>query len=146
MMRRIAAGLLFAAVLAGGIRASVLRLLLPPHRPPDAPAPAGGIDRKPLRFENDPAPAELLRFFETIRANTRRGERVGLLMAAPYSGFSYVYWRANYVLAGRVILPPIDLVAPEDADVIAVWRSPFGDPRYEIVRADADSALLRRRR
>lgn len=146
MMRTIAAGLLFAALLAAGFRVSIVRLLLPPHRPPSVPGPVDGVDRKPLRFRNDPVPAEVLQFFETVRAQTKRGERVGILMAAPYSGFSYAYWRGSYVLAGRTVLVPMDMVAPEDADVVALWKSGWGDPRYDLVWSDASSAILRRRR
>lgn len=144
MMRRVVAGLLFAAILAGGMRASILRLLLPPHRPPDLAGPIGGVDREPLRLKNDPTPPELLQFFAFVRARTEKGERVGLMFGAPYQGFSYTYWRARYELAGRTVLPPMDLVSPEDADVLALWRTGYGDPRYDVVFADSNSAIARR--
>ena len=143
MMRRVAAGLLLAALFAGGVRVSILKLLLPPHRPPDTPAPPGGIDRKPLRFANDPVPDDLLRFLERVRADTKPGEQVAVLMEAPHSGWTYAYWRANYVLSGRRVLPPIEW--DTTPDVIALWRTGWGDPRYDIVWSDANSALLRRK-
>jgi hypothetical protein len=146
MMRRVVAGLLFAAILAGGMRASILRLLLPPHRPPDVPGPIGGVDREPLRLKNDPTPPELLQFAEEVRSRTRKGERVGLMFGAPHHGFSYTYWRARYLLAGRTVLPPMDIVAPEDADVLALWRTGYGDPRYDVIFADGNSAIARRAR
>jgi hypothetical protein len=144
MIRRVAAGLLLAALFAGGMRLSVLRLLLPPHRPPDAPAPPGGVDRKPLRFTNDPVSEDVLKFLERVRADTKPGERIGLLMANPHDGWSYTHWRASYVLSGRMVLTPMTLVEPETPpDVVAVWHVGWGKPGYEIVWADANSALLR---
>ena len=147
MMRRVAAGLLLAAILAGGIRVSILGLLLPPHRPPDTPAPPGAIDRKPLRFANDPVPDDVLRFLERVREDTKERERIALLMAPPHQGWSYTHWRASYVLSGRRVLTPMTIEPPETPpDVIALWRTGWEDPRYEIVWSDADSALLRRKR
>jgi hypothetical protein len=147
MMRRVAAGLFLAAILAGGIRVSILGLLLPPHRPPDTPAPPGAIDRKPLRLANDPIPDDVLRFLERVREDTKERERIALLMAPPHGGWSYTHWRASYVLSGRRVLTPMTIEPPETApDVIALWRMGWEDPRYEIVWSDADSALLRRKR
>ena len=146
MMRRVAAGLLLAAILAGGVRVSILGLLLPPHRPPDIPAPPGAIDRKPLRLANDPIPGDVLRFLERVREDTKERESIALLMAHPHEGWSYTYWRASYVLAGRRVLVPRETVPPEVApDVVAVWQREWADPRYAIVWADANGARLRRR-
>lgn len=146
MMRRLAAGLLLAALFAGGVRFSVLRLLLPPHRPPDTPAPPGAIDRKPLRFANDPVSGDVLQFLGRVRAETKEGEQIALLMAPPHDGWSYTHWRASYLLAGRRVITPMTLVEPETPpDVVALWRTGWGHPRYEVVWADANSALLRRR-
>lgn len=143
MMRRVAAGLLLAALFAAGVRVSILRLLLPPHRPPDAAAPPGAIDRRPLRFANDPVSEDVLRFLERVRADTKPGERIALMMAAPHGGWTYTHWRASYVLSGRHVLPPVQWETPPD--VIALWRTGFGDPSYDLLWSDADSALLRRR-
>jgi hypothetical protein len=146
MMRRTAAGLLLAAILAGGIRVSILGLLLPPHRPPDTEAPPGAIDRKPLRLANDPVADDVLRFLERVREDTKEGERIVLLMAHPHGAWSYTYWRASYVLSGRRVLTPLPTVPPEATpDVVALWRTDWVDPRYEIVWSDANSALLRRK-
>lgn len=143
MMRRVAAGLLLAALFAGGVRVSVLQLLLPPHRPPDVPAPPGAIDRKPLRFANDPVSADVLQFLGRVRADTKPGERIALLMEAPHGGWTYTHWRASYVLSGRHVLPPVQWETPPD--VVALWRTGWGDPRYEILWSDGNSAFLRRR-
>lgn len=144
MMRRVAAGLLLAAIFAGGVRLSILRLLLPPHRPPDAPAPSGAIDRKPLRFANDPVPDDVLQFLGRVRADTRPGERIALAMAPPHGGWTYTHWRASYVLSGRHVLPPVPWDAPPD--VVALWQTGWGDPRYDLMWSDANSAMLRRKR
>lgn len=147
MIRKVAAGLLLAALFAGGFRLSILRLLLPPHRPPDVPAPLGAIDRKPLRFANDPVEPEVLQFLGRVRAETKEGERIGLLMAFPHGGWSYTHWRASYVLAGRVVITPMTLVPPDTPpDGVALWSTGWGDPDYELVWADAKSAMLRRKR
>lgn len=145
MIRRVVAGVLFAALIAGGIRASMLRLLLPPHRPPDVPGPLDGVDRKPLRFRNDPTDQELLRFIAVLRTQTKRGDRVGLFMAGRHASFSYMYWRAAYELPGRTVLPPMNLLAPENADVVALWEEGWGDPRFDLVYAEGKGAILRRR-
>ena|SRR5687768_6353935 len=147
MIRRVAAGLLFAALLAGGLRPSLLRLLLPPHRPPEAPAPEGAVDRRPLRFTNDPTPPEVAQFFEELRAHTKPGEKVGLLMSPPNEGFGYTYWRASYALTGRPMLLPVSLVYPHDADVIALWEAGWGSPNYELAwLGERNGALLRRKK
>lgn len=146
MVRRVAAGALFLALLAGGIRGNVLRLLLRPHRPPDVAGPIDGVDRKPLRFRNDPSDQELVRFLEVVRAHTKRGDRIGLLMSGRHGSFSYMFWRANYELAGRIVLPPMDVLPPDDADVVALWDAGWGDPRYDLEWAAGKGAILRRKR
>lgn len=143
MIRRVAAALLFAALLATGARLPILRLLLPPHHPADAPAPPGALHRWPLRWMNDPTPPELVRFFAGIRAQTRPGERIALIMGPPYDNMGYTYWRASYELTGRPLLTPI--AAPDEADAIAVWDKMYGHPSFGLVWLDGKGALLRRK-
>ena len=146
MIRRVAAGLLFAAILAGGTRASMLRLLLPPHRPPDVPGNLAGVDRAPLRLKNDPTPPDLQQFLQQLRARTREGERIGFIFSWPHGGFSYTYWRARYVLTGRTVLLPMDIIAPDQApDVVAIWSTGWGDPRYELVWVEGHGAMARKK-
>lgn len=145
MIRRVVAALLFAALLAAGARLPILRLLLPPHRPSDAPAPYGALDRWPLRWMRDPTPPELLAFFQKVRARTGPGERIALVLAPPYDGMGYMYWRASYELTGRPILLPVTVVPPDDADAIAVWDTTFEHSRFEQTWLDGKGALLRRR-
>ena len=144
--RRVVAGLLFAALVAAGVRGSILRLLVPPFRPPDVPGPVDGVDRRPLRFRNDPTPPELQRFLEQVRARTRAGEQIALVFGPGHDGFSYSFWRANYVLSGRRVMLPVAFFAPVGADVIAIWNAPFGDPDYEVVWIEGHGALARRKR
>lgn len=145
MIRRVAATLLFAALVAAGARLPLLRLLLPPHRPADAPAPYGALHRWPLRWMNDPTPPELLQFFENVRARTRPGESLALVLAPPYDGMGYMYWRASYELTGRPILLPVTIVEPDDADAIAIWDAAYTNPRFEQTWLDGKGALLRRK-
>lgn len=145
MIRRVAAGLILAALFAGGIRLSILRLLLPPHRPPDVPAVIGAIDRKPLRFANDPLPVDVGQFLERVRAETKAGDRVALMMAWPHDGWSYTHWRASYILSGRFVVAPTLPIEETAPGVVALWRTGWGHPSYEIVWADENSALLRRK-
>jgi hypothetical protein len=145
MIRRLAGALILVALFAGGLRPSILRLLLPPHRPAGDPAPAFGIDRKPLRFSSDPVSGDVLAFLQRIRGETRPGERVALLMVSPHDGWSYTHWRASYVLAGRHVLVPMTLVEPPTPpDAVALWRVGWGHPHYSLVWADETSAFLRR--
>ena len=145
MIRRVAAGLLLAALFAGGVRLSILRLLLPPNRPTGEGAPAFGVDRRPLRFSDDPVAPDLQQFLGRVRADTKPGERIALLMASPHDGWSYTHWRAAYLLSGRHVITPMTLVEPEiPPDVVGLWGVGWGHPKYEIVWADAKSALLRR--
>lgn len=143
--RRLAAGLIFVALVASGVRGSILRLLFPPHRPPDVAGPVDGVDRRPLRFRNDPTPLELQRFLEDVRGSTLRGERIAFAAGPGHDGFSYTYWRASYVWSGRTVLLPVSLVAPENADVIAIWNAQYDDPRYEVLWREGNGALARRK-
>jgi hypothetical protein len=118
MIRRVAAGLLFAALVASGVRLPLLRLILPPHRPLQYPPPDGAIDRWPLRWKDEFVSEEFKRYLEDARRQTRPGESVALQFVAPYHGFGYVHWRTSYALTGRFVLTP-DAVArskrPPDA-------------------------------
>lgn len=145
MTGRIAAGLLYAALLAAGARLPILRLLLPPHRPPDAATHPAALQRQPLRFTNDPTPPEMQRFFDGIRANTRPGERIVLLMAPPFDGMGYAFWRASYTLAGRPVTLPDPAAGPKDAEVMAIWATYYGHPDYALAWLEGKGAILRRK-
>jgi len=98
---RLVAWSLFALLIIGGFRLPVSWLR---HRP----GPPNGLDRRPLRERDDPSPPQFRTFLESARSQTPPGATVSIDFAAPYDGFSYAYWRANYVLAGRRVLLPGD--------------------------------------
>ncbi len=98
---RLVAWSLFALLIIGGFRFPLSWLR---HRP----GPPNGLDRRPLPERDDPSPPQFRAFLETARAQTAPGATVSIDFAAPYDGFSYAYWRANYVLAGRRVLLPGD--------------------------------------
>ncbi|HVE71529.1 MAG TPA: hypothetical protein VNI54_09200 [Thermoanaerobaculia bacterium] len=106
MIRRVAAGLLFAALVASGVRPVLLRLILPPHRPVQYPPPENAVDRWPLRWKDEFVSDEFKRFLEEARERTKPGETLALQFVAPYDGFGYVHWRASYALTGRYVLIP----------------------------------------
>ena len=127
MMRRVVAGLLFAALVAAGIRPSLLRLLLPPFHPPPQPAPVRALDRWPLRWKQQYVPTEMQRFFDEARAQTKPGERIGLQFVEPYEGFGYTHWRASYALTGRYVLIPQELVPWQNPpEVVLMWNGTHG--------------------
>ena len=127
MRRRVAAGLLFAALVAAGIRPSLLRLLLPPHRPPAQPAPPVALDRWPLRWKQPYVAEDMERFLEQARAQTRPGERLGLQFEPPYHGFGYAHWRASYALTGRYVLIPDSVVKwKKQPDAVLMWNGVHG--------------------
>jgi hypothetical protein len=127
MMRRVAAGLLFAALVAGGVRPALLRLLLPPFQPPPQPAPDRGLDRAPLRWKRPFVRPDMEQFLEQARAQTRPGERLGLQFERPYEGFGYAHWRASYALTGRYVLIP-DYIVPRTTqpDAVLMWNGVHG--------------------
>jgi hypothetical protein len=127
MMRRVAACLLFAALVAAGVRPSLLRLLLPPHRPPAQPAAGGALDRWPLRWKQEYVTPDVQRFLDEARAQTRPGERIGLQLGPPYDGFGYAHWRASYALSGRYVLVPNNLIRWETPpDALVRWDAAHG--------------------
>jgi len=49
-------------------------------------------------------------FLESVRARTKRGDSIALVVPNTRweRGYSYAYYRASYFLAGREVLPVID--------------------------------------
>ena len=56
------------------------------------------------------------RFLEGVRAHTKKGDTITLVVPAMGwdAGYSYAYYRASYFLAGREVLP---LVTPENGRI-----------------------------
>lgn len=110
--------ILFAVILIGGFRPMFLRLLVS-RGSLQKPSSEVGIDTRPLREQLDPTPPDAQAFLTRIRAETKPNETVGIVFDAPHQDFSYMYWRANYVLTGRRVRFPGD----QGADVVAYWPS-----------------------
>jgi hypothetical protein len=73
---------------------------------------------------------QLPRFLEGVRAHTRNGDSIAVLVPVEKwdDGYSYVYYRSSYFLAGREVLPLVtddDQSHPENfraARYIAAWH------------------------
>ena len=92
------------------------------------------------------------RFLGGVREHTRGGERVAVLVPATEweSGYSYAYYRASYLLAGREVLPLLDeqnRFHPENlqrAELVAVWRAPVPPTHRNVVWSGDGGVLVRR--
>ena len=64
--------------------------------------------REALSRRADPSP-ELAAFLGEVRARTRRGDSIALLLPIrDWPAYSGAYFRASYLLAGREVLPIVD--------------------------------------
>src|SRR3954454_15920166 len=76
---------------------------------------------------------EYPRFLEGVRAHTRRGDTIAVVVPTLNwdDGYSYAYYRASYFLTGREVLPLSDsgnhlqLLNFREARYIAAWRTPM---------------------
>lgn len=91
------------------------------------------------------------RFLEGVRAHTRPGDTIAILVPTPEwdPGYAYAYYRASYFLTGREVLP---LMTAEDplvvqnfrrAQWVAVWNQRV--PPGERVWSEHRGVLVRRR-
>jgi hypothetical protein len=91
-------------------------------------------------------------FLRGVRAHTRNGERVAVIVPAAKweRGYSYAYYRASYLLAGREVLPLVDerdRFRRENllrADVVASWRAPVPATHPNLVWSGDGGVLVRR--
>jgi len=92
------------------------------------------------------------RFLDGVRAVTRDGDSIALLVPMRYwdGGYSYAFYRASYFLPGREVLP---LVTPQDdvvlqnlrrARYVALWRMP--PPRGGTIVWSGNGGVLMRQR
>ncbi|HEY8183528.1 MAG TPA: hypothetical protein VII32_14895 [Thermoanaerobaculia bacterium] len=78
-------------------------------------------------------------FLQGVREHTRPGDKIVIAtlgMRNPET-YVYAYYRANYLLAGREVLP----LVPEylaSADYVAAWQTP-GPPVAEMIFVRTDS-------
>ena len=91
-------------------------------------------------------------FLRGVRAHTRAGERVAVLVPTLDwdNGYSYAYYRASYFLSGREVLPLNDseqhlqLLNFRNARYIAAWRTEVPQAHFTVVWSGAGGVLLRR--
>jgi hypothetical protein len=94
---------------------------------------------------------EYPRFLNEVRAHTKEGDRIALIVPGmTWDGtYSYAYYRASYFLTGREVIPLLyrtDAFIPanlERAEYLAVWHA--RGPEATIVWQGEGGVLLRRR-
>jgi hypothetical protein len=141
--RVVAAMLLFAALVGFGLRPFYVTFLL---------ADREGWARRLEQFPDRRAPGyvELLR---EAGARIPDGARVAVVFPTldwP-GGYSYAYYRAQYILAGRVVVPLswFDRPRPErlsEAEYTVVYRTAPPAGRWTVLFQNADGAVARRSR
>ena len=90
-------------------------------------------------------------FLEGVRAHTKPGDSIALLVPAMHwdDGYSYAYYRASYFLAGREVLPLVDRAdVPQRANFarakyVAVWRRNVQPPMRAVWSGDGGTLLER---
>jgi hypothetical protein len=140
--RRILALLFLFAILALRIEPQFLRLPF--------------LDRTPIRAALTRNPdwrsQQFPRFLEGVRARTRNGDVIAVVVPAMKwdDGYSYAYYRASYFLAGRQVLPLVtsdDRPHPENfqaAQYIAAFGTNLPQFHGMVVWAGDGGVLLRR--
>jgi len=141
MIRRAAAATLFVAIVAAGVEPILLSL---PIR-----------DRQPLIAQYatmlDQSSPGYVDFLESVRAHTKNGDTIALVVPQRRweFGYSYAYYRASYVLAGRTVLPLVwhrnELLAANfaAAQYVAAWR--VNAPPGAVVFREKNGSLVKRR-
>jgi len=139
--RVVAGALLFAALVGFGLKPFYVTFLS---------ADRDGWGRHLDQFPDRRAPG----YVELLRAAADRipaGSRVAIVFPTlEWSrGYSYAYFRAEYLLAGRVVVPLswFDRPRPErivEAEYVVVYRSGPPPGRWQIVFRNGDGAVARR--
>ena len=94
---------------------------------------AGSVFFRPLpQHPLDAGWGDYPQFLAAVRASTHSGDRIALIVPSrPRSNdHDYAYFRANYFLAGREVLP-----AQADAQFVAAWHVPLPPDRRVLWRA-----------
>lgn len=141
--RVVAATLLFAALVITGLRPFYARFLAA-----DRQGWARHFDAFPDR--RAPGYVDLLR---EAGARIPMGSRVAVVFPTldwP-RGYSYAYYRAQYLLAGRVVIPLSWVDGPrvsriEEAEYLVVYRSVLPRVEWEVLFENGDGAVVRRTR
>ena len=131
-----------ALILVGGMRVMYLRLFV--------------TDRAALResfavYPDRTTPTYPL-FLKAVAQATPPGARIAIFVPMRHwdGGYSYAYYRASYLLAGREVLPLVwrdDRVLQENfarAQYIASWHREFRPAGFALVLRTPDGELLKR--
>jgi hypothetical protein len=140
--RRLAAGLMFAALTIASVNPVLIRM---PFDDRNYMHDAFVMAPDGAWFPNYPA------FLRDVRAATKPGDTIALAVSNMKwdDGYSYAYYRASYILSGREVLP---LISPDDARIpanfrraqyIAAWRVRIAGMR-QVGPASHDGVLLAR--
>ena len=92
------------------------------------------------------------RFLEGVRAHTRPGDSIAIIVPSMKwdSGYAYAFYRASYFLSGREVLPlsdPHDRLHPENfraATYIAAWHTPLPQGAHTVMWSGEGGVLLKR--
>lgn len=141
MIRRVAAATLFTAIVVIGIEPILLSLPFRDRRPM-ATAFATRADRLFAGY---------VEFLADVRSHTRNGDSIALMVPSRSweRGYSYAYYRASYLLAGREILPLVDrndrLIGENlrAAQYVAAWG--VTPPAGDVVVKRSGGSLVKRR-
>ena len=136
------AALLLAALVGFGLKPFYVRFFV---------ADRAGWARFLEAFPDRRAPG----YLELLRSAGERippGARVAIVFPTLdwSGGYSYAYFRAQYVLAGRVVVPLswVDRARPErieDAEYAVVYRAEPPGGRWAVLFQNGDGAVVRRR-
>jgi hypothetical protein len=118
----------------------------------------GALDPRPtrrgvLQSVPDQRTPEYPLFLEEVARRTAPGDTIAVLVPMKdwAHGQAYAFYRASYYLAGRRVIPLMDVANrwhPErlrDARFLAAWKIPPPRGPYDIVWAGHDGVLMRRR-
>ena len=91
------------------------------------------------------------RFLQGVSAHTAPGDRIAIVVPSMQwdRGYSYAYYRASYLLPGRIVLPLVDAqdhLHPENfqaATYVAAWRSSMPQGRNRVAWSGEGGVLLR---
>ena len=141
MMRRAAAAALFAAIVVAGVEPVLLSFPFI-DRTRIAAGYANLLDRSAPGYRE---------FLEQVRGRTRNGDVIAILVPPRRweFGYSYAYYRASYVLAGREVRPLVwhhdELLGAnlKAAEYVAAWR--VQPPPGDVVMRASGGVLVKRR-
>jgi hypothetical protein len=142
VVRTVAALVAFGSILVGAFQPFYLQVLFR-----DRAALSQHLTA--LRFGRAP---ELRGLLYAVREQTEPGAQIALVTPVHRwdEGYAYAYYRASYVLAGRVVVPLVtrmDEPVPENirfAEYVVTWKTELEMPQFEKIWQSEAGALYRR--